>query len=110
MAANGDNQTRITTDPHTDATPFWSPDDSQITFSTNRDGNFEVDVMERERRQPDEPDAERGRRRGLVLALSLASDRRSEGGWDTVVATPPIEHCGRCRAVQHGERSMQSLY
>lgn len=46
MAANGDNQTRITTDPHTDATPFWSPDDSQITFSTNRDGNFEVYVMD----------------------------------------------------------------
>jgi len=37
--------TRLTTDLATDAAPNWSPDGTKIAFETNRDGNFEVYVM-----------------------------------------------------------------
>jgi Tol biopolymer transport system component len=48
MDATGANLQRLTQTPG-EATgsywPDWSPDGTQITFASNRDGNFEIYVM-----------------------------------------------------------------
>ena len=36
---------RLTTSPARDRYPFWSPDGKQLTFNTDRDGNFEVYII-----------------------------------------------------------------
>lgn len=46
MNANGTDQTRLTSDPGKDGFPVWSPDGSRIAFQSDRDGNFEVYVMD----------------------------------------------------------------
>jgi Tol biopolymer transport system component len=45
MDANGDNQTRLTTNTDDDRDPVWSPDGSRIVFQSDRDGNYEIYVM-----------------------------------------------------------------
>src|SRR6185436_10174163 len=44
--------TRLTTSPGEDLDPSWSPDDSQIVFSSMRDGNREIYVMRADGAQP----------------------------------------------------------
>ena len=46
MRADGTLQTRLTNDAANDANPDWSPDGSQITFQTARDGNHEIYVAD----------------------------------------------------------------
>jgi Tol biopolymer transport system component len=36
---------RLTTNPAADQAPDWSPDDTQLVFQSNRDGNIEIYVM-----------------------------------------------------------------
>lgn len=43
--------TNLTQHPATDAHPTWSPDGRYIAFSTNRDGNDEIYIMDRSRQQ-----------------------------------------------------------
>lgn len=52
MNSDGSNQTRLTTDPAGDGSPSWqpllpasAPGNGKIAFETNRDGNFEIYVM-----------------------------------------------------------------
>lgn len=45
MDPNGGNQTRVTNNADRDADPAWSPDGARIAFSSDRDGNSEVYVM-----------------------------------------------------------------
>jgi Tol biopolymer transport system component len=45
--------TRLTTDPAYDYTSAWSPDGTHIVFSSNRDGDYDIFLNERERsREP----------------------------------------------------------
>jgi Tol biopolymer transport system component len=43
---NGDNPANLTNNPALDIHPAWSPDGSKIAFVTDRDGNFEIYVMD----------------------------------------------------------------
>jgi Tol biopolymer transport system component len=45
MDANGANQTRLTNDPSFDLDPIWSPDGLKIAFTTTRNSNAEIYVM-----------------------------------------------------------------
>ena len=45
MSANGTGETRLTSDLAWDDYPSWSPDSKQIVFSSLRDGNYEIYVM-----------------------------------------------------------------
>lgn len=45
MKADGSEVRQLTDAQGFDENPAWSPDDSQIVFQTNRDGNFEIYVM-----------------------------------------------------------------
>jgi len=42
---DGSNQVRLTNDAFDDWRPAWSPDDSQIVFTSNRDGQYNLYVM-----------------------------------------------------------------
>ena len=42
----GDNQRRLTNNRHYDWDPSWSPDGKRIAFVSERDGNFEIYVMD----------------------------------------------------------------
>ena len=46
MNPDGSDQHRITFDAATDQDPVWSPDSTKIAFETDRDGNWEVYVMD----------------------------------------------------------------
>lgn len=50
----GDDSTAVnlTQAPNRDRYPIWSPDAGQLTFNTNRDGDFEVYVMNADGSQP----------------------------------------------------------
>src|SRR5436190_9367020 len=41
----GGNLTRLTNNTASDSEPVWSPDGSQIVFTSNRPGNFEIYKM-----------------------------------------------------------------
>ena len=43
---NGDNLDRLTNIEGFDGCPAWSPSGTQIAFHSNRDGNFEIYVMD----------------------------------------------------------------
>jgi len=45
MNADGSNQTRLTDNSDYDRLPSWSPDGSQIAFTSGRDGNYEIYTM-----------------------------------------------------------------
>ena len=45
MNADGSGQTNLTNNPADDSKPAWSPDGKIITFASDRDGNFEIYVM-----------------------------------------------------------------
>ncbi len=45
MDGNGANPTNLTNNPAEDSFPAWSPDGQRIAFTTNRDGNQEIYVM-----------------------------------------------------------------
>jgi Tol biopolymer transport system component len=45
MNADGSGQTRITNSAGPDWSPAWSPDGTQIAFTSARDGNYEIYVM-----------------------------------------------------------------
>jgi TolB protein len=45
MPADGSNPRRLTNNPNDDAFPSWSPDGTQITFSSERYGNAEIYFM-----------------------------------------------------------------
>jgi TolB protein len=45
MNADGSGVTRLTSDPHDDSGPTWSPDGSKIAFDSERNGKSEIYVM-----------------------------------------------------------------
>jgi TolB protein len=45
MDADGSNQTNLTGNAASDELPNWSPDGSQIAFTSNRDGDRDVFIM-----------------------------------------------------------------
>jgi TolB protein len=45
MDADGSDARRLTNDPAFDGDPQWSPDGTQILFTTDRAGNFDIWVM-----------------------------------------------------------------
>jgi hypothetical protein len=45
MNADGSDERQLTDTPRFDENPAWSPDGTQIAFQTERDGNFEIYVM-----------------------------------------------------------------
>ena len=45
MKADGSKPTRLTNNPAMDCWPVWSPDGKRIAFTSNRDGNYEIYVM-----------------------------------------------------------------
>ncbi len=49
MDLDGNNLVRLTDNPASDKEPAWSPDGNRITFSTDRNGSFDIYVMSVER-------------------------------------------------------------
>jgi len=45
MNADGSKPVRLTDDPAQDGWPAWSPDGTRIAFTSTRDGNYEIYVM-----------------------------------------------------------------
>ena len=43
---DGSGLVNLTNNPAHDASPTWSPDSTRIAFTTNRDGNAEIYVMD----------------------------------------------------------------
>ena len=52
MNADGSDQVRLTNSAAVDSAPAWSPDGRKITFQSNRDGNFEIYVMDQNGANP----------------------------------------------------------
>ncbi len=48
VPVNGGKATQLTTHPAHDTQPVWSPDSKKIAFASNRNGNFDVFVMDKE--------------------------------------------------------------
>ena len=46
MNADGGNQQRLTNNDRSDWHPSWSPDGERIAFASDRDGDFEIYVMD----------------------------------------------------------------
>jgi Tol biopolymer transport system component len=40
------NRRRLTDDPGSDIEPAWSPDGTRIAFASNRDGDWDIYVMD----------------------------------------------------------------
>ena len=52
MDVDGKNQRRLTNNHHDDWDPSWSPDGKRIVFTSERDGNREIYVMDAHGRKP----------------------------------------------------------
>ena len=48
VPTTGGKATQLTTHPGHDTRPVWSPDGKQIAFASNRNGNFDVFIMNKE--------------------------------------------------------------
>jgi len=46
MNTDGTNPTRLTNNDAEDEYPSWSPDGTKIAFTSDRDGNYEIYVMD----------------------------------------------------------------
>ena len=46
VPANGGKATQLTTHPAHDTRPIWSPDGSKIAFASDRNGNFDIFIMD----------------------------------------------------------------
>ncbi len=55
MNADGTGLVDLTNNPAYDESAAWSPDGSKIAFDSDRDGNFEVYVMNASRGRPTAP-------------------------------------------------------
>ena len=42
MNSDGSNQTNISNNPTYNVSPSWSPDGKKITFTSSRNGNWEI--------------------------------------------------------------------
>ena len=47
VPANGGKATQLTTHPAHDTRPIWSPDGSKIAFASDRNGNFDIFIMDK---------------------------------------------------------------
>ncbi len=45
MNSDGSGQTNLTNNPNNEGGPTFSPDGSKIAFVSDRDGNFEIYIM-----------------------------------------------------------------
>ena len=52
MHANGANLINLTQHLKSDRSPDWSPDGSRIAFSSDRDGDYEIYVMDADGTNP----------------------------------------------------------
>ena len=52
VPANGGKATQLTTHPAHDTRPIWSPDGSKIAFASDRNGNFDIFIMDMEGGSP----------------------------------------------------------
>ena len=52
MNADGSGVSNLTNHPAFDWFPHWSPDGSKIAFHSNRDGNFEIYIMDADGKNP----------------------------------------------------------
>ena len=46
MDANGGNQVNLTQHADDDQSPSWSPDNTRIAFSSNRDDDYDIFIMD----------------------------------------------------------------
>ena len=70
MDADGSHSARLTTSPHREFAPAWSPDGHLIAFVSDRDGNQEIYVMEADGFEPGSPHLH-PRRRGFARLEAL---------------------------------------
>ena len=52
MAADGNNPRNLTRNPAVDGDPSWAPDGRRIAFESDRDGNWEIYVMDSDGSNP----------------------------------------------------------
>ncbi len=45
MNSDGSNVRRLTNNAATDDSPTWSPDNQQLAFASDRDGDFEIYIL-----------------------------------------------------------------
>ena len=62
MDADGSNLRRLTDHPASDRSPSFSPDGRHIAFESDRDGNYELYVMDADGNNPAAADPSLGRR------------------------------------------------
>ncbi|WP_455627965.1 S41 family peptidase [Parabacteroides chinchillae] len=52
VLSTGGKATQLTTNPAHDMQPVWSPDGSKIAFASNRNGSFDIYIMDKEGGEP----------------------------------------------------------
>ncbi len=86
MNADGTNQRQLTSNPHRDSAPSWSPDGTQIAFSS-----FFYD--------PSPGDSEGSRDDGTQITLSRFGDINSPSGQGNFIGGPVADEPGRGRGL-----------